>query len=79
MGNRTVIEDGHNGLLFPRGNGEALCARLEQVLGSPELRERLGKAARKTVVERFELGKLLMAETTLLREVAASHRPWGGG
>jgi glycosyltransferase involved in cell wall biosynthesis len=45
----TVIEDGKTGLLVPVRDTAALSAAIERALGDPELRRRLGRAARKRV------------------------------
>ena len=65
-----VIEHGVNGLLVPPENPVALGESMSVLLGSPNLRRRLGTAARRTVCERFSntvaLPKLLETyETTL--------------
>lgn len=41
-----MIVDGETGLLVPRGNVEALVAAMRALLADPELRERMGEAAR---------------------------------
>ena len=43
-----AVEDGVTGLLVPPGDVPALRAALERLLGDPELRARLGAAARET-------------------------------
>jgi glycosyltransferase involved in cell wall biosynthesis len=43
-----------NGLLVPRGDTAALAAAIALLLRSPELRVRLGRAARNHVAERFD-------------------------
>lgn len=73
MGNRAVISDGYNGLLFPRGDGAALRAQLERVFRDPALARRLGQEARKTAVERFDLTRVLAREVALLKEVASRY------
>jgi glycosyltransferase involved in cell wall biosynthesis len=49
---REVLADGANALLVPAEDGAALAAALMRLVGQPELRERLGRAARRTLVER---------------------------
>jgi len=41
-----LVRDGRNGLVFPAGDSAALGVRLQALSRSPELRERLGAAAR---------------------------------
>jgi glycosyltransferase involved in cell wall biosynthesis len=48
-----AVEDGVTGLLVPAGDVEALRAALERLLEDPELRRRLGDAARERARERW--------------------------
>jgi teichuronic acid biosynthesis glycosyltransferase TuaC len=50
-----VVDHGKNGWLIPADGLEELVQGLSALLGSPELRSRLGAAARQTIVERFTL------------------------
>lgn len=50
-GVRTVVEDGSTGLLVPRKDPEALAGAISSLLTQPELRERLGTAARCRALE----------------------------
>ncbi|TMJ93903.1 MAG: glycosyltransferase family 4 protein [Actinobacteria bacterium] len=52
-GHLDLVEDGETGLLVPPGDLDALRAALERLLGDPELRRRLGAAARERARERF--------------------------
>ena len=45
------MEDGVNGLLANFRRPEHIAMRIEEALDDPELRARLGKAARETVLE----------------------------
>ena len=47
----TLIEDGVTGILVPVGDPAALRAALERALADPELRARIGRAARQRVEE----------------------------
>jgi glycosyltransferase involved in cell wall biosynthesis len=47
----TLIEDGRTGFLVPVGDADALRATLERVLADPDLRKRVGDAARARVSE----------------------------
>lgn len=44
-----LVVDGRNGLVVPEGDAAALAARLRTLAAAPELRERLGAAAREDV------------------------------
>ncbi len=48
----TVIVDEQNGLLFSPGNAEELKTSLEKLLDNPALREKLGRSAANSVVDR---------------------------
>lgn len=52
-GLRDAIEDGVDGLLVPPGDVGALRAAVERLLGDPELRARLGAAARAKAKRRW--------------------------
>jgi L-malate glycosyltransferase len=54
-GNAEAIEDGVNGLLVPPADPEALAAAILSLLRDPERAARLGRAARRTLEERFSL------------------------
>jgi len=49
---REVLENEGNALLFPREDERALSDAIARLVGDGELRRRLGRAARRTVVER---------------------------
>ncbi|MCS6910404.1 MAG: glycosyltransferase family 4 protein, partial [Anaerolineales bacterium] len=42
----SVVRDGQEGYIVPAGDIEALCERMEQLRGSPSLREAMARAAR---------------------------------
>jgi glycosyltransferase involved in cell wall biosynthesis len=48
-----AVEDEISGLLVPPGDAGALRAAIERLLGDPELRRRLGAAAREDARERW--------------------------
>lgn len=52
-GLKDILQDGQNGLVIPAGDLDRLVAALEALLADATLRERLGQAARHTVVERY--------------------------
>jgi len=68
---REYVIDGENGLIFPRRDVGALAERLEMLLSSSELRARLGRRARQTILERhrWELVAEQAAEF-LMKQVA---------
>jgi glycosyltransferase involved in cell wall biosynthesis len=50
-----IVTHEHDGLLVPAGDIGALAAAITRLTRDPELRERLGRAARDTVAKRFSL------------------------
>jgi len=54
-GNPEVVEDGVNGFLVPPDDPAAAADRIMALLGDPEMRRRVGAAARKSVLERFTI------------------------
>ena len=54
-GNRSVVADGVNGLVVPVGDAPALAEAMVRLHRSPELRARMGKAARETIAARFSI------------------------
>ena len=55
----TVIENYKDGILIAPGNLKELKERILEVLGDEELARKLGKNARKKVVERFSIGRMV--------------------
>jgi glycosyltransferase involved in cell wall biosynthesis len=52
-GNLEAVTDGADALVVPQGNVEALRGAVTRLADDPAVRERLGRAARRTVLERF--------------------------
>jgi glycosyltransferase involved in cell wall biosynthesis len=75
-GLRDAIEDGVDGLLVPPGDVSALRAAVERLLADPELRRRLGAAAREKARREWSpeaaADALQNAYTSTLRSHAAS-------
>lgn len=65
----TVIEDGVDGLLVPTGDIKKLAEAVIKVLKDKELAERLGKAARKKVVEKFSVESMVEGTIKVYEEV----------
>jgi len=51
--NNEIIQDGENGFLA--STNEEWVAKLSQLIENPDLREKLGKAGRQTVIERYSV------------------------
>ena len=69
-GNRDAIVDGRTGVLVDPADPGALADAIERLLTDRELARRLGEAARRAVVERYDLDASLAREIALLRELA---------
>jgi glycosyltransferase involved in cell wall biosynthesis len=54
-----VVRDGEDGFLVAPGDVEALAERLAQLATDPQLRERMGEAARARVRERYSVERLV--------------------
>ena len=61
-----VVEDGVNGLLANFRRPEHIAMRIEEALDDPELRARLGKAARETVLEKYDLRDCMKAQLNMI-------------
>jgi glycosyltransferase involved in cell wall biosynthesis len=70
-GNRAAIADGRTGLLVDPADPGALADAIERLVTDRELAGRLGEAARRDVVARYDLGTILAREIELLRALAA--------
>ncbi len=71
-----VIEDGKSGVLVPAGDAPALAAGIERMLDDVALQERLGKEARKRIVDHFSWRNTAIGTQALYEEVlSASRRP----
>jgi glycosyltransferase involved in cell wall biosynthesis len=57
-GNVAVVQDGVNGLVVPVGDADALAAAMLKMHGDPELRQRMGLAARNRAAEIFAIEKV---------------------
>jgi glycosyltransferase involved in cell wall biosynthesis len=69
-----AVEDGVTGLLVPPRDQRALRAALERLLGDPDLRRRLGDAARTRARERFSRAAATRAALSAYRDALAHGR-----
>ena len=74
-GNRELVVDGEVGLLVPPRNPEAMAAALTRLIDDPDLRYRLGAAARTRVVEHFSTEKRIDKLEALYRQILDSTPP----
>lgn len=61
-----VVTDGENGLLAEFRSPHHIARRVEELLDDRALAERLGKAARETILERYELTSCLRRQEDML-------------
>lgn len=54
-----VVADGETGYLAPAGDSKAMADKVEIFIKDPELREKMGQAGRRRVIEHFEMKKTL--------------------
>ena len=71
-GMREVVADGISGYLIPPGDAAMLAERLDELLASPELRNRLGSEGYRLMRKRFGITSRLAAYRHLYEEVGAS-------
>jgi len=70
-----VIEDGKNGLLADFYDPRDVANKLGQLLDAPDRNAGMRAAARQTVIDRFDLQKLLPLHMQLVRDIAAGKVP----
>jgi len=66
-----VIQDAHNGTLVPAGDEVALTERLLVLLKDDAMRQRLGSAARQTIMHSFTLDHQARGLADIYAECAA--------
>lgn len=68
-GFKDFIEDGVNGLMFPARNLDALVDALTRILDDSTLQERLSRAGRESVQDRFNVERMVDDYAALYREI----------
>ncbi len=66
---REYVEDGKNGLIFPRGDSNSLYEKLEGLLGDEQLRAYLGREARRTIKTKYQWSLTAKKIRLLLQKV----------
>ena len=69
-----VVEDGKNGLLVPDLEPASLAIAIARLLSNPEEAERLGRAARETILARFSADHMVNATLQLYEQLAAERK-----
>lgn len=72
---REVVEDGRNGLLVDFFSPQAIADTALEVLENQPKYEAMRQAARQTVIDRFDLQKLLPLHQRLIEQLAAKQFP----
>lgn len=72
---REVIQDGSNGLMADFFSPADVARKLMQLLDSPDDNAVMRAAARQTIVDRFDLKKLLPLHVRLVEEIGAGQVP----
>lgn len=67
-----LVEDGRSGILVEPGDTKALADAIARLIEDPALRERMGRAARQTVLEEFDLDGNATRLIRLFEAVASS-------
>ncbi len=61
-----VVEDGKNGLLVNFRSPQHIVQRVEELLDDAELRKRLGRAARETILDRYDVRDCVRRQTDMI-------------
>lgn len=69
VGNRSVISDGIDGLLYRHGDGEDFVHKAKSLILDLYLRKRLGKVAKEKVEKEYSLGAEIDSHLRFYREV----------
>ncbi len=67
-GCRAVVKDGQTGLLIPFNDPESLAQAIERLAHNPDLRARLGQAARELVLEKFAREQINQATLQVIQQ-----------
>jgi glycogen(starch) synthase len=68
-GTKEILVDGQNGLTFAPENAEDLSEKIARLVTDPDLRCRLAKAGRQTVVEKFSIDRTVKEIEAYLQTV----------
>jgi glycosyltransferase involved in cell wall biosynthesis len=71
-GSPEIIVDGENGMLFMPNDPEDLARKIAHLVKDPELRNKIGHAARQTILERFTMTTMMDEIESYLHEVASA-------
>jgi len=72
-GVREAVMEGETGFLVPRRDGEALRARLRQLITNASLRVKMGQAGRKRFEERFTFEQMFRKTVEVYEDVLGTN------
>lgn len=81
-GNPEAVENGRTGLVFPRGDAEALAEAVIRICRDPAERERMGRAGRERVEKIFAVNHLVRRHEELYEDLCSEGplaRRWDQG
>lgn len=70
-----TVSDGETGLLVPARNPRRAAAAVRMLLDDPALRRRMGKAARRTIEQRYDWRKVCEATEAVYEDMLSAHKP----
>lgn len=68
-GCRDVVTHGQNGLLVSQKDSQALAGAIESLLADPDLRAKMGQAARQIALDKFSLEKIIEQTLAVYRDI----------
>jgi glycosyltransferase involved in cell wall biosynthesis len=66
-----VVDDGVNGYLHPVGDIDGMARRALEILSDGDLQERMGRAGRHAVLERFDVARVVPMYREMYERVIA--------
>lgn len=74
-GNRTLVEDGITGRLYPFGDSAQLAQIIAELLVNPQARQRLAVMAHALVERSYSVSAMAQAHESIYRHVVAGEKP----
>jgi glycogen(starch) synthase len=74
-GTEEILSEGETGLTFAPGDASGLADQVIRLVSDPDLRRRLSKAGRQTVLEKFTLDRMVSEIDDYLRACLADRSP----
>ena len=67
-----MIQDESMGMLIPMGREDLFVEKLQQLMTNPELRRKMGAAARRSIYERYTVEIIMQKWVALFRELGVT-------